>query len=65
MWPWERFDWGAFWAILAAAFVIACVWGGVQWFRESMGLDPGWNLSVIRQKVCSIDEIIQAELTRK
>ena len=21
MWPWEAFDWGVFWAILAAAFV--------------------------------------------
>lgn len=21
MWPWQAFDWGVFWAIIAAAFV--------------------------------------------
>jgi hypothetical protein len=25
MWPWQAFDWGVFWAILAAAFICLIV----------------------------------------
>jgi hypothetical protein len=34
MWPWQAFDWGVFWAILAAALICSIVHGVYVHLRD-------------------------------
>ena len=35
MWPWQEFNWGVFWALLAAALIIAVIRAVFVYLRDN------------------------------